>query len=167
MRIRSDDELEEQREIRRLRSNKDRWVQALIAALAAVATALGGTTYVQMQEQATDPRARPDSFTGTQAKELEDRVLRDISEKVAATSAYDGARWKEIGEKIERQYQTVQTMAKTLNEMMGKCAEGQVRDSVMREQIKDNRDLLLQHIGATQGGREWHGGRNQHQSGEE
>ena len=155
MKLRSTDDTSEFRAIKKQRRNGDRWMQALLAILAAGATALGGTTYLQTQEIAADPQAIG-LLTKENAKELEQRMQHEIEAKVSAAAAYDGARWEEIGNKVERQYQIVETLAKTMQSMGEKCAEGAVRDKVMEQQIRDNREMLLRHLGATTSGS--HGG---------
>ena len=155
MKIRQTDDTSDYRDIKKQRRNGDRWMQVLMAILVAGSTALGGTTYLQTQDIASDPQTIG-VFTIANAKEMEQRMQHEIETKVSAAAAYDGARWAEIGDKVNRQYETVQTIAKTLQSMAEKCAEGAVRDQVMAQQIKDNRDMLLRHLGATSGG--WHGG---------
>ena len=155
MKIRESDDTSDYRDIKKQRRNGDKWIQAISIMMAAGATALGGTTYIKTQDIAADPQAIG-VLTNANAKELEQRMQHEIDTKVSAAAAYDGARWAEIGEKVNRQYETVETLAKTLQSMMEKCAEGAVRDQVMAKQIEDNRNMLLMHLGATGGG--WHGG---------
>ena len=155
MKLRASDDTSEYKDIKRQRRKGDRWIQMISIMMAAGATALGGSTYIQTQDIAADPNTIG-VLTKENAKELEQRMQHEIEAKVSAAAAYDGARWEEIGNKVERQYQTFQTLAKTMQSMGEKCAEGAVRDKVMEQQIRDNREMLLRHIGATTSGS--HGG---------
>ena len=155
MKLRESDDTSEYKAIKRQRRNGDRWIQMISIMMAAGATALGGSTYIQTQDIAADPNTIG-VLTKENAKELEQRMQHEIEAKVSAAAAYDGARWEEIGNKVERQYQIVETLAKTMQSMGEKCAEGAVRDKVMEQQIRDNREMLLRHLGATTSGS--HGG---------
>ena len=155
MKMRESDDVSEYKDIKRQRRNGDRWIQMISIMMAAGATALGGSTYIQTQDIAADPNTIG-VLTKENAKELEQRMQHEIEAKVSAAAAYDGARWEEIGNKVERQYQIVETLAKTMQSMGEKCAEGAVRDKVMEQQIRDNREMLLRHLGATTSGS--HGG---------
>ena len=155
MKLRASDDTSEYKDIKRQRRNGDRWIQMISIMMAAGATALGGSTYIQTQDIAADPNTIG-VLTKENAKELEQRMQHEIEAKVSAAAAYDGARWEEIGNKVERQYQIVETLAKTMQSMGEKCAEGAVRDKVMEQQIRDNREMLLRHLGATTSGS--HGG---------
>ena len=137
-----DDELVEQ--IKAERDRKPVWIQAVVAAALAVASALGG---YQVTQLSIDPNFRPDPFTGAMGRELEMRMKSELDDKIAAKTAFNIARWNDVSSKLELQHSTISTLAGTVQSMLSRCAEVQVRDAQMLEMIKDNRALLFNHLG--------------------
>lgn len=142
------------REIRKQRSNKDRWMQAIIAALVAIATTLGGTTYIQLQDQQTDPHAKQDAFTSAMGKQLRD----DLQGQIKAKSEFNRARWDEIAHALETQHAVMEALRQSVEQLVSRCAQGQARDDSMqsqitslREEVRDDRKILYQHIGIQNG----------------
>ena len=154
-----DDSREERQEIRRQRSNRDRWINAILGALALIATALGGTTYVQMSDVKTDPSARADSFTRSDGQ----RLRTDFEHQIAEKTAFNNARWDEIAKHLETQYSIMEALRSSVEQLVSKCAQGQARDDSMqaqisglREEVRDDRRILYQHIGLQNGHQNGH-----------
>ena len=150
MKIRMEDDEEQTAEIKHQRSNRDRWVQALIAVIAAVAAYLGGTTYVQMQDVQSNPAARADPFTGADGAVLEARLIDRIAEK----ADFNRARWDEIAKHLEVQRAVGEVLRSSIEQILSRCAQAQARFEGLQSQILDNRDeqretrkLLYNHIG--------------------
>jgi len=156
MRIRETDQNgeEEREEIRQERDRKPLWIQASIAAALAVASALGG---YQVTQLSTDPSARPDPFTGTEARQMRE----DFESKIRQKSEFNAARWQEIAAHMETQYKTMERLSETVRQMLARCAEVQANDNSMQRQIEANarrlekvEGMLFTHLGLTKNGHE-------------
>ena len=139
-------------EIKSARATKP-WMQAVIAALLAIATALGGISAYRVDQVVTDPEARADPFTGKDAARLEDRLQAEFTRRLREDLEANMRQWEAIAKHIEKQHSTMETLRETVTQMLSRCAEIQQRDNAMQAQIVDLRGLLYQHLGITGNGK--------------
>ena len=137
MKIRHTDEAGEEmvEQIKDERDRKPVWIQAAVAAALAVASALGG---YQVTQLSTDPSARPDPFTGTEARALRENLEARIHQK----TEFNKARWDEIAAHLETQHKTMERLSETVRQMLARCAEVQANDNSMQRQIELNQKRL-------------------------
>ena len=124
-----DDELME--EIKSQRSTKSIWVQAVVAGLLAVASALGG---YQVTQISTDPQARPDPFTGTEGKLMQERIDRNTT--------YNKERWDQVARHMDAQFASISALTDAISKLLARCSEVQARDEAMQRQIDINAKRL-------------------------